>query len=319
MNKTNNYFILLYVAGVLGEISHARQIALKNLVAHRERNIKTSMMYAMSLSFIIMINVFSFIQLQSFEYYLRQSRGSSFVIFGTQKTALSLDGNILRYNDFLAFNNLLENNSDIRSYVEDSGWCTAPMDRLVNDFNSKISNQGRVFMIEDAKVIAISPNYFRVAEPTFFSIYHEWAWLSKLYSKQLNLLEELYTAYGTQTALLPASYKNKLYISTNIDNTSVDPSVPNPVTIHTSLLKYTTRMDVQPYTKSHHLLPSYMLNNGAGLRMGRYQGNKQNVVVSLPEYLTLTNGIINSIEDVPISKIVVRLKSNLSSDEVDDE
>ena len=91
------------------------------------------MMYAMSLSFIIMINVFSFIQLQSFEYYLRQSRGSSFVIFGTQKTALSLDGNILRYNDFLAFNNLLENNSDIRSYVEDSGWCTAPMDRLVND------------------------------------------------------------------------------------------------------------------------------------------------------------------------------------------
>ena len=80
---------------------------------------KTSIMYAMSLSFIIMVNVFSFIQLQSFEYYLRQSRGSALVIFGVQKTSTTLAANALRYNEMIAFTSLMKNDTEVADSIKD--------------------------------------------------------------------------------------------------------------------------------------------------------------------------------------------------------
>jgi ABC-type antimicrobial peptide transport system permease subunit len=292
---------------------------LKNLIAHRERNKKTSMMYAMSLSFIIMINVFSFIQLQSFEFYLRQSRGSSFVIFGTQKTPLSVNNNVLRYKDFLAFSILLTNNSATQRYVKNVGWSTVPINRLVNDLSCKISNHGKIFGISDVQIMATSPNYLQVAEPTFLSVLDEWSWIGKLYSKKLNIIEELYTPYGSQTTILPSSYENNLFLSTNIENGNAfdESKSPNPISLEINLLKYVNHINAKPYAKVYSLLPSYMLNNAAGLRMNRFQASNQNVLVSLPEYLALTNGIVESIEDIPIGKIVVMLETNLATDEID--
>ena len=129
---------------------------------------KTSIMYAMSLSFIIMVNVFSFIQLQSFEYYLRQSRGSALVIFGVQKTSTTLAANALRYNDMIAFSSLLKNDTEVAGSIKDMGWVTVPLNQILRDFETKVSNVGQIFSRGDARIVAASPNYFDVAEPNFY-------------------------------------------------------------------------------------------------------------------------------------------------------
>ena len=169
-----------------------------------------------------MINVFSFIQLQSFEFYLRQSRGSSFVIFGTQKTPLSDDNNVLRYEDVLAFSILLTNNSTTQRYVKDVGWSTVPINRLVSDLSCKITNRGKIFGMSDAQIIATSPNYLQVAEPTFLSVLNEWSWSGKLFSKKLSIIEELYTSYGSQTTILPSSYENNLFIFSEDETVAIN-------------------------------------------------------------------------------------------------
>ena len=45
-----------------------KKLALKNLIAHRKRNWKTSIMYSLSLAFIIFIAVASQMELQTFKY-----------------------------------------------------------------------------------------------------------------------------------------------------------------------------------------------------------------------------------------------------------
>merc|ERR1711871_669644 len=229
------------------------------------------------------------------------------------------DANTLRYKDFLAFNRLLKNQSAVDPFVEKVAWSTVPVDRLVSDMGIQISNHGGIFNAFDVKIIAVSPNYFEAAEPTFLSIYNEWSWAGKLFSKRLSMLEELYTSWGSQGTILPASYESTLYISRDGYDKSASNgiSVPNPISIHANLETLVKDMNIQPYTKVYHLLPLHMLNNGAGIRMGKYQSSRQNIIVSLPEYVTIANGIISSIEDIPISKIIVRLKPNLSVAKVD--
>jgi len=55
-----------------------RSIVLKNLVAHRLRNRKTTIMYALSLGFIIFVNVAYNLQISTFMYQ-QQSRHGSFM------------------------------------------------------------------------------------------------------------------------------------------------------------------------------------------------------------------------------------------------
>lgn len=272
---------------------------------------KTSIMYAMSLSFIIMVNVFSFIQLQSFEYYLRQSRGSPLVIFGVQKTSTTLAPNALRYNDMIAFTSLLKNDTEVAGSIKDMGWVTVPLNQILRDFETKVSNVGQIFSRSDARIVAASPNYFDVAEPTFLSVYNEWTWGEKMYSKELQMLEELHTVRGSQETILPSSYEEALYIAKSNTNG------PNPVSFQFKLSSVVSGLSLKPYRKVYNMIPKYMLNNAAGLNMAKYNSGRQNVLISLPEYLTFASGIIKSIEDVPIRKIVVRLKPGLSVDKID--
>ncbi len=265
----------------------------------------------MSLSFIIMVNVFSFIQLQSFEYYLRQSRGSPLVIFGVQKTSTTLAPNALRYNDMIAFSSLLKNDTEVAGSIKDMGWVTVPLNQILRDFETKVSNVGQIFSRGDARIVAASPNYFDVAEPTFLSVYNEWTWGEKMYSKELQMLEELHTVRGSQETILPSSYEEALYISKSNTNG------PNPVSFQFKLSSVVSGLSLKPYRKVYNLIPKYMLNNAAGLNMAKYSSRRQNVLISLPEYLTFASGIIKSIEDVPIRKMVVRLKPGLSVDKID--
>ena len=173
---------------------------------------KTSIMYAMSLSFIIMVNVFSFIQLQSFEYYLRQSRGSALVIFGVQKTSTTLASNALRYNEMIAFTSLMKNDTEVADSIKDVGWVTVPLNEILRDFETRVSNAGQIFFRDDARIVAASPNYFDVAEPTFLSVYNEWTWGEKMYSKELQMLEELHTVQGSQETIYHLATGGALHI-----------------------------------------------------------------------------------------------------------
>ena len=53
-----------------------RALTVKNLVAHRKRNRKTTIMYALSLAFVIWISVSFNLQISSFQYRVMQSYGT---------------------------------------------------------------------------------------------------------------------------------------------------------------------------------------------------------------------------------------------------
>jgi len=65
-----------------------RAIVRKNLVAHRLRNRKTTILYALSLGFIIFVNVAYNLQVETFKYQ-QQARHGSYITVEAYRTLLS--------------------------------------------------------------------------------------------------------------------------------------------------------------------------------------------------------------------------------------
>ena len=102
-------FLLLF-----WENAACRLLILKNLVAHRGRNRKTTIMYAMSLGFIIFIAVSFAMQIQSATYQQLQRGGAKFKVL-TQRTEF-----VNRPDLMVAFETIARN----EPMVERFGWMT---------------------------------------------------------------------------------------------------------------------------------------------------------------------------------------------------
>ena len=295
--------------------SHTRTIALKNLVAHRERNLKTSMMYAIALSFIILVNVFAFIELQSFQYYLRQSRGSGLVIFGRASSDFSIEsGRVLRHKDASAFMGVIENDTYVKDRIYGTAWSTKPVRSRSRSMLNSICNQGRQFCRQDANIVSVSPNYLEIAEPSFVRPYESWRWAGKFLSS-LSPEEQVYGTRGSQTVILPSAYAKELRIDTAIEE---DRENPNPIEVQLSFSNDEAQNASPPsFSRRFLLTPQHMYSNIPGLRFSEYQAGRANAIVSLPMYMKMLQGLIQSIENVPLDRILIRLKPGLSIDEVD--
>jgi ABC-type antimicrobial peptide transport system permease subunit len=289
---------------------HLRVTTLKNLVAHRVRNLKTSMMYAISLSFIIMVNVFSNIQLQAYQFYLLQSRGGNMVVFGTRFVPGTL-GKSLTFQDAQAFQTIIKNDSFVNSRIEGVAWASQPVLSVRGDAENTVGTQGRIFARGDVGVMAVSPNYFEIATPDFLKVKDDWAWSSKFLSG-LSFGEQMYTARGTQSVILPSAYIKAL----NIGMGKNDPE-PSPVEVMVNFPDESENSDGLSNKKRYRFLPNHMFHNIAGLRFSEYREGNLQVLVPLPVLKKFLGGVIPSIEDMLFQKLVLRLKPGLSEDEVD--
>eukprot|EP00906_Rhabdomonas_costata_P011631 RCo016575 len=166
-----------------------RSLILKNLVAHRRRNRKTTTMYALSLGFVIWVSVMFQIQVDSYSYDNLRSYGSRLYLHGRYA---DLDISAAYALEKMALNN---------SLILDFAWITSSirtMDFLSGD--AYIANNGR-YHFARMNIYGVTPNFYEVTEAKFL-VPHRYA----DESGKTGLSRRLYSPEGSHSLLLGATY-----------------------------------------------------------------------------------------------------------------
>lgn len=167
-----------------------RNLALKNLVAHRIRNRKTAIMYSLALAFIVFINIAAAAQVAISRYRVRQDVGADLVV-ETTSSRDPISPEIARAVETLAYS---DKYSDV---IAATAPIALPLTWALNNRGfggaSKIAHLGRVYG-SLVRLTAFPPTF----QDTAFEEY-----LTVLESDQLSALRMdhvLYTARGSQGA-----------------------------------------------------------------------------------------------------------------------
>lgn len=174
------------------EKSAVPQVVLKNLVAHRIRNRKTSIMYALSLGFIIFINVAYEMQTETLTYQAQQRNGA-FLRVVTSGT------NEYGYPYGISIISQLENLADTNPTLSGYAWISAPLSSLNPNITlQEVSNIGHLFR-DNTQVYAVSPNLFDITIPGFLTV-KEIAEDPDISLPNANaVLQQLYTEEGSKS------------------------------------------------------------------------------------------------------------------------
>jgi hypothetical protein len=253
-------------------------VVLKNLTAHRPRNRKTTLMFSLSLAFVIFINV---------AYRVEQQTGLSVALKENgQRITVSTDFNVASIVDV---EQVFAEHSDV---VADFAWLTADIRKSYSQ--SQLSSMGHVFY-KNVRVRAVTPNFFDVALESYLTP------ADMDVTSGLSLSEQLYTARGSQTTLNPSSLREPLALD------------GEPLSSAATLLKLRTPPGLLAGEQPERLLvqklkPLAWLDSAAGVLMSTFSqldfDRPQDVLVSLPTYTRLTG---KPSADLPFERVLVQL------------
>ena len=262
-------------------------IVRKNLIAHRARNRKTSIMFALSLGFIIFITVAYAMEITSARFRELQQNGQSVTssVRGGQPF-WDMEA-VHEYETYLAAS----------PYVEDWAWMTNRMGYASNEWGSTLmTNLGHAYSAT-VWVYGVSSNFFDVAMADFLIPNLEDA------STSLTLSEQLYTVRGSQSVLVGANAMKFLHIDT-LDSGS-------------SFL-FSMQKNNPPQRLVSRLKPLAFLNLGPRLGFTQYPTSTTQVaVVSLPTFASLSGGLYPSVADLLYGGLVVKQRAGNSDADVD--
>ena len=272
-----------------------RSVVLKNLVAHRSRNRKTTIMYAISLGFIIFIYVSYDVQIRSFIYQEKWDSG----------TYLNVHASDDPYSDNA---NRIDLVPGLEAYAESNGynfaWSTMGLKYVVPDFEHPYgTNIGHVFR-ESILVWGITPNFFDVAIPGFLQI------SDKDESSPYSILEQLYTPIGSGSAILGSLYKKDLGLSKLDSQFLLEVPKSNSELFQTE--------SIQKGTSYHRLKPCAFLNGAPYFVFSQFPTiPNQDILVSLPTFLRLTEGYYNTTSEIPLGVFFIKLPDDISDKDLD--
>jgi ABC-type antimicrobial peptide transport system permease subunit len=159
----------------------------KNLIAHKKRNAKTTIMYATALGFIMFIEVTYQMEIAIVTYNAQQKQGADYTISGSNGYSLTptYQQNVERF---------LANNSQ---YFDSFSWMTTGAKFSIN-------NLGRVFT-DTVTVYGVSPNFFQTTYNQFFKVSDE-----VQSGSYLSITEKLYSLNGANGFLIGSGYQDIL-------------------------------------------------------------------------------------------------------------
>jgi len=264
-----------------------RTMMFKNLIAHRVRNRKTTIMYSLSLAFIIFIIVTFSLQIITFQYQEKRRRGTLLRFYCPQwSNSLSIFGEV---------NALVEQDDRII----DVGYVSHGLDTVVGA-NTRISTLGKVDSAPQI-VYAVSPNFFQVTLPDFLVINEMDA------TSGYPLDEQLYSPRGSQSMILGSLYKKSLSLNMNS-------------TLLLEVQKRVSGRDIDPNAPPSNswftrLRPLAFLDGSAAVSLSQYpERERQDALVSLPTFMRLSQGIIKSIGEVPIRLYLFQIDEATADD-----
>ena len=260
-----------------------RSLVSKNLIAHRIRNRKTTIMYAVSLGFIIFISVSFNVQIKSVEYERRQRFGIKLKIQGSNHNS------ILSKID--SIENLLKKNSIVSKFAYMSFQFAE-----VTGMNTSIRTIG-YYKKAPQYLFAISPNFFETTGNEFLTEIER-------YPSGWDPARQLYTPYGTSKIILGSVYTSMFNLNIN-----------SPVELR--LKSYGPIIDVE-----HRELfkPVAFLSAAPGCKFSSFPlVDDQDALVSFSTYLRLTKESkrpIDSLEMIPIKYVYISISSNANAAQI---
>ena len=262
-------------------------IVRKNLIAHRARNRKTSIMFALSLGFIIFITVAYAMEITSARFRELQQNGQSVTASVRGGSAYWDMDAVADYEQFLSKSPL----------VEDWAWMTNRMATSGSEWSSTLmTNLGHAYSA-NVWIYGVTSNFFDVALSDFLIADTADS------STSLTLSEQLYTVRGSQSVLVGTNAKNFFHIDT-LDSSS-------------SFL-FSLQKNSPPSRLIARLKPLAFLNLGPRLGFTQYPTSTTQVaVVSLPTFVALSNGVYESVANVLYSGLVIKQRSGNSDSDVD--
>jgi hypothetical protein len=222
------HFVELFITGLFlfWERAAVRRLVLKNLIAHRNRNRKTTIMYAVSLAFIIFVSVVFSLEIQTLYYGEQQSNGALIRIYGngvnpgmhaqhpqhplrmcacvcarcfSQSTATG-QANGIEPELRLLIEAYCDNRTDL---IESYGFAVTPLSGLNWTSVCGISNVGRVFEYSQS-VFGVSPGFFSATLDGFLKTTE---FLNPSVGAD-GLLDFLYSSDGSATMVIGDLYRS---------------------------------------------------------------------------------------------------------------
>lgn len=258
-------------------------VVLKNLVAHRGRNRKTTIMFALSLSFILFITVAYKVQMNTALQTVLKSKGARVAIrnMAGSTTGQAVDSWLTRF-----------------PVVEDYAWVSHPY--TTSNERYYVSNLGHVFN-KETRLRGVSPNFFDVSPHEFYTASMEDT------STGLTVSEQLYTVAGSQASIQATSYR---------DYFMADQLTPQSLLTIYHPESWIHRRSV--YTERNRALA--YLDAAAGLTMSKFSSNSrwQDTLVSFPTLLrVIDDDEIQSSADILMQHCLIKLRDGAEKHEID--
>eukprot|EP01127_Copromyxa_protea_P020193 TRINITY_DN670_c0_g1_i2.p1 TRINITY_DN670_c0_g1~~TRINITY_DN670_c0_g1_i2.p1 ORF type:complete len:653 (-),score=97.63 TRINITY_DN670_c0_g1_i2:3-1961(-) len=275
-----------------------RSVLSKNLVAHRDRNQKTSIMYALSLGFIIFVSIAASLQIETIQYAKQQSHGAYMEVRSYSSYSLE-DGSVVSLRSVAK---QLESIAKNDPHIEKWTWISETLHRTIPKVTGTFATHtGYLFSRSGVDVYAISPGFFDTTIQGFLKVE------SSNYPDE-DVARSLYEDVGYGGALVSSLWKDKLGLE-------LEQEFLLGINVKTQSTKNgmeATSIDAYEESYFCHLRALGFLDAAPAFKYSPFPLiEHQTVLVSFPTFANLTGGYLKSAEDVPLGRFLVKIPADL--------
>eukprot|EP01126_Amoeba_proteus_P055936 TRINITY_DN6974_c0_g1_i18.p1 TRINITY_DN6974_c0_g1~~TRINITY_DN6974_c0_g1_i18.p1 ORF type:complete len:621 (-),score=103.89 TRINITY_DN6974_c0_g1_i18:126-1988(-) len=291
LNLQRGLEIILIQVFFFWENKAIRSVLNKNLIAHRTRNQKTTIMYALSLGFIIFISIAATVQIDTIQYAKLQSRGVYM--------AVHTNGG---HTSFRTIAPLLEEFARTSPYIKRWGWVSEELGGVLPSVERISSTHtGNLFTRSGVRLFGVSPNYFDITLQEFLKVGESGV-------PEGEILKALYQI--SDSALVPSLYKSKLGLKLNdviLLRLEVRRSQPRRNQMEA------TAVDKDTFEISKKLRVIGFLDAAPGFLYSPFPlVQHQTILVSFPTYLKLSQDIFPNASSIPYGRFILDMDPGLS-------
>lgn len=265
---------VMYLFFYLWESTGVFTLIQKNLSAHRLRNRKTTLMYAMALGFIIFVTVAFQIQLESVRYEIRRAIGGEVRVKG------AISYSVMRSLDDYLWK------GPIAPMVRSASYVTEELSGQNRVSNTTLETLGR-YAESQVKFVAVPPRFWDVADSSFLIV-------ADHPEEPYSLGEALYSKSGSARAILPSNLKQSMAFDSLTTRAMCDARIDTGNKTSVKVRRVFTPLaflDASPVLSFTKFPNAFM---------------KSHAVFSMPTLLSIAAGSHDSIEDIWFEMIVVR-------------
>lgn len=254
------------------------QLIGKNLTAHRRRNRKTTLMFSMSIGFIIFITVAFQLQITSNIFGLKQRMGGEVQVDG------DFPYEVLRYYEYA-----LMTSEELQGIDFKWTYTTDELQRHGIIANATFETLGR-YRSAVMQPLSLPPGFFDVVDTEFLAI-------NKQRESPWEMAEHLYSVEGSGQVINPTTLVKVLALDT----------------LDTKFMFLTDTIDSNrtEVTNRKVATSSAFVDSAAVMRFSKFpQVGNLNAVVSIPSFLTKSRGVLDSVRQINYEKIIIRCKES---------